>query len=123
MSRLSQSEAAAVLGVTAKTVQNWEQGVSRVPYSAFKLLRILRGYELPDKAWEGWTVRGDKLNAPNGRQFDVQSLAHLEQVFAMSRLWQQAYRESCKKQKAGSVVQFPSVSEVTRTGRIRKGLR
>lgn len=121
MSRLSQSEAAAVLGVTAKTVQNWEQGVSRIPYSAFKLLRILRGYELPHKAWEGWTVRGDTLNAPNGRQFDAQSLAYLEQVFAMSRLWQQTYRESCRKQKTGSVVQFPSVVDAAPSGRNRKG--
>ena len=122
MSRLSQSEAAAVLGVTAKTIQNWEQGVSRIPYSAYKLLRILRGYELPSKAWEGWTVVGDTLNAPNGRWFDVQSLNHLEQVFSMARLWRSMYAASCKKQKTGSVVQFPSAADVV-LPRIRRGSR
>jgi transcriptional regulator with XRE-family HTH domain len=114
MSRLSQSAAATLLGVTTKTVQNWEQGLSRIPYAAFKLLRILKGYELPDKAWEGWTVKGNYLNAPNGRYFDVESLAHLEQVFSMARLWRQSYALSGKQKPPSTVLPFPDLRNASK---------
>lgn len=98
-----------MLGVTAKTIQNWEQGVSRIPYAAFKLLRVLRGHELPDAAWQGWTVEADRLKAPNGREFDAASLNHLEQVFSMARLWRDAYARSGRQKPPSVVIPFPDL--------------
>jgi transcriptional regulator with XRE-family HTH domain len=63
---LSREDAGKLLQITPRTLQNWESGRVRVPYSAYKLLRVLLGYELPHKAWEGFTVRGNVLYTPEG---------------------------------------------------------
>lgn len=47
---------------------------------AFRMLRILGGYGLPGAAWEGWTVQGDQLIAPNGFSFSAAELAYLQSV-------------------------------------------
>lgn len=65
-SLLSVADAAKVLHVTERTVHNWESGSTRVPYAAFKLLRILRGYELPGDSWRGWVLYRDVLITPEG---------------------------------------------------------
>ena len=86
MADLKRYQVAALLDVTARTIQNWETGGARIPWLAYRMLRILSGYALPGKAWEGWTIHGDRLYAPNGRWFDANSMQHIEQVFAMARL-------------------------------------
>ena len=80
--------AAAALGVTTRTIRNWEAGRVCVPYSAFKLMRILSGYALPGSAWAGWCVRGDTLWSPAGQGFQVGSLSYLSLVFRMARQFQ-----------------------------------
>lgn len=77
--------AAASLGVTTRTVRNWESRRVGVPYSAFKLMRILSGYALPGEAWQGWCVRGDTLWSPSGQAFEAGSLGYLSLVFRMAR--------------------------------------
>lgn len=104
---LTRREAAAVLDVTGRTVQNWETGGARIPWLAYRMLRILQGYALPGSDWEGWTVHGDTLIAPNGRHFTANELQHLEQVFAMSRLWRQMYTRAAVQKTAAKVLTFP----------------
>lgn len=62
-------EAAKLLRVTERTIQNWESGSVRVPYAPYKLMRILRGYELPGEPWRGYRLRGDTLWSPEGLAF------------------------------------------------------
>jgi transcriptional regulator with XRE-family HTH domain len=62
-------EAAKLLRVSERTVQYWESGRVRVPYSAYKLMRLLRGYELPGAAWRGYRLTGDTLWSPEGLAF------------------------------------------------------
>lgn len=107
---LTRKQAADLLDVAVRTVQNWETGGARIPWMAFKMLRILTGHALPGKAWEGWTVCGDRLYAPNGRWFDASSMEHLEQVFAMSRLWREDYARRHKKPLA-EVLPFPEIQK------------
>lgn len=66
---LSLPEAAKLFRVTTRTLQNWESGRVRVPYAAFKLMRILRGHELPHPAWRGFRVVGNTLWTPEGHPF------------------------------------------------------
>lgn len=40
---LTQKETAAYLGVTVRTLRNWENGSCRIPYPAFKLIRMRAG--------------------------------------------------------------------------------
>jgi len=84
---LTRRGAADLLRVTCRTVCNWERGRTAVPYSAFKLMRVMTGWELPDEAWRGWCVRGDTLWSPTGRGFEAGSLGYLALVFAMARHW------------------------------------
>lgn len=90
--RMTRRDAARVLGVTLKTIRNWEAGRSRVPYSAFKLLRILGGYALPGQAWRGFYLRGDTIWSPEGRSFQAADLAWWGLTVAMARSFRERSR-------------------------------
>lgn len=111
---MTRREAAAALDVTARTVQNWETGGARIPWMAFRMLRILGGFALPGKAWEGWTVYQDRIIAPNGRWYEANTLEQIEHVFGMARLWHQDYVKRCKW-PAAVVLPFPVLAEVRKT--------
>ena len=103
---MTRREAAEALDVTGRTIQNWETGGARIPWMACRMLRILQGYALPGSDWEGWTVQGDTLTAPNGRHFTAGELQHIEQIFGMARLWRQTYSRKAIR-KAAEVLPFP----------------
>jgi DNA-binding XRE family transcriptional regulator len=106
-SGLTRKEAAKALDVTPRTVQNWETGGARIPWMAYRMLRILRGYALPGVTWEGWTMRNHELFSPAGRSFDVVWLENVEYVFAQARLWRQMYSRSGQLKTASTVIPFP----------------
>lgn len=66
---LSVREAGKLFRVSERTIRNWEAGRVGIPYAAFKLMRILRGYELPGKAWKGYRLQGSTLWSPEGLPF------------------------------------------------------
>jgi transcriptional regulator with XRE-family HTH domain len=99
--RLSIEQAAKLLQVTSRTIAHWERGVTRIPYSAFKLLRCLANGELLPDVWKGWTVKGDTLWSPVGRPFRQHELTYLANYFTMARYWQADYeRRSAARQAA-----------------------
>lgn len=110
---MTRREAAKALDVTPRTVQNWETGGARIPWMAHRMLRILRGYALPGKSWEGWTIDGDTLTAPNGRHFTPGELQHIEQVFGMARLWRQMYTRAAVQRIAAKVLPFPAIDQAS----------
>lgn len=103
---LRHEDVAMLLGVTPKTVGNWEAGRNRIPYAAFKLLKVLTGYELPGDGWEGWSLRGDTLYSPDGRAFEAWELMQLEFVFSMARLWREAHGRKAKP--LAKILPYPS---------------
>lgn len=107
MSGLTRAQAAEELDVTPRTIQNWETGGARIPWMAFRMLRILRGFALPCQQWEGWELRGRNLYSPAGRAFDAVHLANLELIFAQAKLWRQMYAASGRAKTASTVVPFP----------------
>lgn len=97
LARLTQQQAASLLHVTERTVRHWESGEAAIPYAAYKLLRILTGYDLPGPAWAGWSIRGDTLWSPSGRGFTAAHLGYMWLTFAMARNWQeQVLREESR---------------------------
>ncbi len=106
-SGLNRKEAAEALDVTPRTIQNWETGGARIPWMAYRMLRILRGFALPSVHWEGWTIRGHQLFSPNGRAFDAVWLLHNEHVFSQAKLFRQMYAASGRAKTASTVVPFP----------------
>lgn len=60
---------AKFLHITERTLHNWELGKHDIPYSAYRLLRLLNRMEMPGKSWEGWCFHGGKLWSPEGHSF------------------------------------------------------
>lgn len=87
INRLTIDQTAKLLQVTGRTVTLWECGASRIPYSAFKLLRVLANGELLPEPWKGWKVHGDTLYSPSGRPFRAYELAYLSNYLTMARYW------------------------------------
>ena len=106
---MTRKQAAQALDVTPRTVQNWETGGARIPWMAYRMLRILRGFALPGVDWEGWTIRGHEMFSPNGRQFDAAWLLNVEHVFSQARLWRQMYDRSGIQKPASTVLPFPDL--------------
>ncbi len=66
---LSIDDAAKMLHVTPRTIRYWFAGKVAVPYAAYKLVRVLRWFELPGKPWAGWHMHSGKLWTPEGHGF------------------------------------------------------
>ena len=115
---LTRKQAADLLDVAVRTIQNWETGGARIPWMAFRMLRILTGYALPGTAWEGWTVHGDRLIAPNGRWYEANTLEQMEHIFGMARLWHRDYLARNARFRSGKfeVLPFPVAAPRQRIG-------
>jgi DNA-binding XRE family transcriptional regulator len=66
---LDRAGAAKLLRVSERTVLNWENGVHEIPYSAYKVMRLLTYSQLPGSAWKGWHFCQGKLWTPEGHGF------------------------------------------------------
>lgn len=87
MNSLTIEQAADMLHVTPRTVISWEKGRSRIPYSAYKLFRLMANGEFMSGKWEGWQMRGDTLYSPVGRAFQPHELYYLSHYIRMARYW------------------------------------
>ena len=68
--------------VTERTLHNWESGRTDVPYTAYRLLRLLNRMELPGPSWDGWCFVGGVLYTPGSDSpFHVGSLQDNGAVF------------------------------------------
>lgn len=63
---LTVDDVANFLQVSPRTVQLWISGRVRIPYAAYKLLRLQLRYELPGDAWKGWHLSAGRLYTPEG---------------------------------------------------------
>ena len=123
-SGLTRKQAAEALDVTERTIQNWEHGGARIPWMAFRMLRILRGQALPGVYWDGWSVYQDTLYSPDGRAFRAADLYHLVHTFAQAKLWRQMYSASGLAKTARTVVPFPDLrSETSNVTKLAGGAR
>jgi hypothetical protein len=66
---LTPDTAGKMLHVHPRTVRYWISGKTLIPYSAYRLLRILTGSELPCSGWDGWHMHSGKLWSPEGHGF------------------------------------------------------
>lgn len=72
---LTPESAGKLLYVTPRTIRYWISGKVTVPYAAYKLVRVMRLFELPCEGWQGWHMHSGKLWTPEGFGFtpDCQS--------------------------------------------------
>jgi len=109
---LSREEAAGFLGVSERTIRNWEEGRSKIPYAAFKLLRCYSGFELPHPSWQGFTFHKETLWSPDLRAYRADDLANLGLILAMARYWHEDYKRRRpalpgERPPSSNVLQFP----------------
>jgi hypothetical protein len=76
-----------MLGVNERTIRNWENGTSAIPYAAFRLMRMAAGYQLLGKEWEGWTLWRGLLWTPENRSFAPHELRYIANYLSMARHW------------------------------------
>ncbi|WP_425549932.1 VC1465 family Xer recombination activation factor [Comamonas faecalis] len=62
-----QATCAKNLHITQRTLHNWETGRHDIPYTAYRLLRLLNRMELPGPSWAGWCFVAGVLYTPEGR--------------------------------------------------------
>lgn len=78
---------ADLLQVSERTVRNWESGSARIPYTAYKLMRLLRGGKVLGPEWRDYFVRGAELVTPEGRRFHVSDLAWWSLLVRQAQMW------------------------------------
>ena len=88
---LSVKTAAIELDVNERTIRNYENGAVRVPYPAFRLLRLLAGYQLVgtgrrlNNHWNDWSFWQNKLWTPDGRSFEPHELRYVATYISLAR--------------------------------------
>lgn len=83
---LTQVQAAEYLGVSVRTMRNWETGCNRIPYPAFKLIRMRARAIVHVPGWDGWRfARDGALLTPDGRSFQPWELHNLQLVVSLAR--------------------------------------
>lgn len=81
-------QAADYLGVNVRTIRNWETGATRIPYPAFRLLRMRAKGLVYGQGWEGWRFTSEgALCSPVGRSYLPHELMDLSHVFRMANLF------------------------------------
>lgn len=78
----SREDVAEFLGVSLRTVGHWETGKARVPYAAFRLLRVALRGDMLDPAWQGYRIARGRLVTPEGYAFGPGDLAWLSLLVA-----------------------------------------
>lgn len=69
---------ADLLRVSDRTIRGWESGATRVPYAAYKLMRVLKGGRYLHHAhWAHFSVRGPVLATPEGHELQAGDIAWL----------------------------------------------
>src|SRR5664279_5702224 len=112
---LTTQQACKLLDVNHRTLLNWEQGKSRIPYTAYRVLKIKVGYLFDDECFEDWFVRGDTLWSPEGRGFKRHELRYIGKYFWMARKWI-AERQAAKPQNhADAIIVAGAASGVSPT--------
>lgn len=97
---LNRLQAAQLLHVSERTLHNWETARHEIPYSAYKLLRLLSYSELPGKAWEGWHIAVGQLWSPEGYGFKPGDAEWWSALCRRSELFHVLYKENQQLKQA-----------------------
>jgi DNA-binding transcriptional regulator YiaG len=97
---LSLDLVAQTLHVTPRTVRYWFSGKSAVPYAAYKLVRILRWFELPQKGFEGWCMHSGKLWTPEGIPIGPEDGGWWSLLVRQARCFRTLYQRSADFERA-----------------------
>jgi hypothetical protein len=102
---------AQLLRVSERTIRGWESGQTRIPYAAFKLLRVLKGGRyLSHPIWKDFVIRGDTLITPEGHQFQAGELGWWSLLVRQARAFREVLRD--RDDKAGARAPGPDCAAI-----------
>jgi DNA-binding transcriptional regulator YiaG len=117
---LSAVEAGKLLHVTSRTVHNWFSGRVRVPYSAVKVLRLMKHMDIPGPGWDGWSFHGGRLWTPEGLSIAATDGSWWSLLVRQARCFRVAYAEASQLRldlAAARAAQVPGrAGEASRAG-------
>lgn len=90
---------ADLLRVSERSIRGWESGSTRIPYAAFKLLRLLRGGKVLGPDWKGFHVWRGVLCTPEGHRFEPSDLVWQSLLVQQAR----AFREMARGRRSKAV--------------------
>lgn len=115
---LSIDAVAQTLHVTPRTVRYWFSGKSAVPYAAYKLVRVMRWFELPQKGFEGWCMHSGKLWTPEGHSIAPEDGGWWSLLVRQARCFRTLYQRSADFERALMMLTAKGLeaSDAPRTG-------
>ncbi len=100
---LSVDACADLLRISDRTVRNWESGQTRIPYAAYKLLRVLKGGRyLAHPHWREFMVQGPVLVTPEGHRFEAGELGWWSLLVRQARAFRDLLQREQGQQEAPS---------------------
>ena len=87
-------DVAALLGVSLRTVGNWETGAARVPYSAYKLLRLFLRGDILEPGWGDYRFIRGKLVTPEGHSFGPGDMSWLSLLVRRAEMFSSVQKAS-----------------------------
>lgn len=90
---LTVADVAKFLQVSPRTVQLWISGRVRIPFAAFKLLRLQLRYELPGEAWKDWHISAGRLYTPEGHELDPKDFSWWSLLVRRAAMFNELYRK------------------------------
>jgi Phage protein len=107
---LSRPATAKLLHVSLRTVHNWETGKVRIPYAAYKLVRLFNSYEIFHPIWKDWRIVGSRLITPEGHSLEAGSFHWLSLMARRSDAFGRLCREQRLQKEAEKAAHAASVS-------------
>ncbi len=87
--RYTKPQCAVVFGVSIKTINNWESGRIKPPRSVLICLLLFAGkLDFLGKQWQGFAIRHDCIEAPNGQNiwhYEISGIKHLYDAAGLER--------------------------------------
>lgn len=90
-----------MLHVHPRTVRYWISGKTLIPYSSYRLLRILTGAELPCNGWDGWHMHSGMLWSPEGHGFKPNDSSWWGLLVRQARCFKIMYDREASKRGTG----------------------
>ncbi|MDI1253397.1 MAG: VC1465 family Xer recombination activation factor, partial [Thermomonas sp.] len=109
---LSVESCADLLQVSERTIRNWESASARVPYAAYRLMRVMRAGKVLGPDWAGFHVWRGVLCTPEGHRFEPSDLVWQSLLVQQAR----AFREFMRERRTAENSAFSSAPGVARRG-------
>ena len=96
--------------VSLRTLHNWETGKVRIPYAAFKLIRLFNSYEIFHPIWKDWRIVGSRLVTPEGHSLEASNFHWLSLMARRSDAFGRIARSKRAQNQADRPTEWASAS-------------